>query len=191
MLGAANRFPQNTCGGALPWSVAVRWFFRRSNVTTVIRSTIKEDNAAQRLTVSLYVQQQMRSCARGSRAGAICQPMERISVRRRLLRWWRSLRRCTRLVNRQHVTLLVPLHSAQARLPHGRPSHVRAPCPHAAAVAAPRRRIRAGGHSVVLLARLALSSKCSPKSHPRLEAGRVYVWPRLSLDCRGVPPSHT
>jgi len=45
--------------------------------------------------------------------------------------------------------------------------------------------------ALFLLARLASSSKCSPKSHPRLAAGRVYVWPRLSLDCRGVPPSHT
>jgi ubiquinol-cytochrome c reductase cytochrome b subunit len=42
----------------------VRWFFRRSNVTTVIRSTIKEVNAAQRLTVSLYVSQQISSFAR-------------------------------------------------------------------------------------------------------------------------------
>ena len=64
MLGAVNRFPQNTCGGAPPWSVGARWFFKRSNVTTVIRSTIKEVNAAQRLTVLLYVSLQISSFAR-------------------------------------------------------------------------------------------------------------------------------
>src|ERR1700721_812330 len=122
MLGAAHRFPQNTCGGGPPWSGTVRWFFRRSNVTTVIRSTIKEVNAAQRLTVLLYVSPQISSFPGGAGVGGRCQPMERISARRRPLRWWRFLRRCIRLVNRQRVTLLFLLGSAQVRLPHGRPS---------------------------------------------------------------------
>jgi hypothetical protein len=109
------------------------------------------------------------------------------SVLRKQLRWWHSWKHCIRQIKSPRAMLLKQSRSAQTRSRHGRPRYVRAPCPHAGMVTSARHRIPAiGDHGIGLPARLAFSSKCLPKPHPRLAARRIYEWTLFSVGCRRV-----
>src|ERR1700680_1574540 len=86
--------------------------------------------------------------------------------------------------------LLKRRRSAQARFRHGRPSHVRAPCPHAVVAAPARYHMRVGADGVGLLAWLAFASRCFPQPDPRLAPRRIYEWTLFSVGCRRVSARH-
>src|SRR4030088_931096 len=118
--------------------------------------------------------------------------MGKILVRRKQLRWWHFWKHCIRQIKSQHATLLKRQRSAKARSLHGRPTHARAPCPHAVVVAPARDHIGVGGfHGVRLFARLAFFSKRFPKPYPQLAACRIHEWTLFSVDCRRVSSCHT
>jgi hypothetical protein len=106
--------------------------------------------------------------------------MEKISVLRKRPRWLHSWKRCTRRIRSQHVTLLKRLRWAQARSRHGRPSHVRAPCPDAVVVV-----LLTVASALLVTALVYLRGwvrfEMLPNPHPRLAArafmcGLVSVW---------------
>src|SRR5580704_1280557 len=118
--------------------------------------------------------------------------MERISVRRKQLHWWHSSKHCIRQIKSQHATPLKPWRSAQARSLHGKPSHVRVPCPRAGVVAPVRRpHHTGGGRGRGLFSRLAFSSKCFSQPNSGLAARCVYGWSGLGVDCGRVSARRT
>ena len=54
MRGAAIPSPPEYLEDAPLWNAVARWFFRRSNATTAIRSTALEASAARRSTLLPY-----------------------------------------------------------------------------------------------------------------------------------------
>jgi len=163
---------------AMPWSVAVAAVFQAKQCHNCHSLDDKGgqrgpalDSVALRLTADQLIRQVIQGGGNMPAYGKNLSPAETTAL------GGGSLRRCTALVNRQHVTLLRAIALGASEVTPGRPSHGSSPCLTCSrcrlllAV-----RIALVGHRLFYLRGGASSSKCSP---PNL----IPVWRLVAFMC--------